>query len=52
MMMLLAAVADTYSIVHLVCLFIRMHLLALRQADYVDLVHCAFLHKLSACYDV
>jgi len=30
-------------------LFMKMHLLALLQDDCLDLVHCAFLHKLSGC---
>jgi len=35
--------------VHLVCLFIKTHLLALLQHNCLDLVHCAFLCKLSGC---
>jgi len=30
-------------------LFIKTHLLALLQGSYLDLVHCAFLCKLSGC---
>jgi len=32
---------------HLVGLFMKMHLLTLLQDNCLDLVHCAFLHKLS-----
>jgi len=35
--------------VHLICLFMKTHLLALLQDYCLDLVRCAFLHKLSAC---
>jgi len=35
--------------VHLVCLFMKTHLLALLQDDCLDLVCCAFLRKLSTC---
>jgi len=35
--------------VHLVCLFMKMHLLALVQANCLDLVLCAFVRKLSGC---
>jgi len=41
--------ADVCFMVHLVCLFINMHLLALLQDNCLHLVHCAFLHKLTAC---
>ena len=41
--------ADTYFMVHLVCLFMKMHLLALLQDNCLDLVCCASLHKLSGC---
>jgi len=41
--------ADACSMVHLVCLFMKIHLLALLQANCLDLVYCAFLCKLSAC---
>jgi len=34
--------------VHLVRLFMKMHLLALLQDNCLDLARCAFLHKLSA----
>jgi len=44
----LAATADTCSMVHLVCLFMKTLLLALLQGNCHDLVPCAFLHKLSA----
>jgi len=44
-----AAMADVCSMVHLVCLFIKMHLLALLQDNCLDLVCRAFLRKLSAC---
>jgi len=35
--------------VHFVYLFMKMYLLVLLQDNYLDLVHCAFLCKLSAC---
>jgi len=41
--------ADACFMVHLVCLFMKMHLLALLQDNFLDLVHCAFLRKLSGC---
>ena len=41
--------ADTCSMVHLVCLFMKTHLLALLQENCLDLVHCAFSCKLSGC---
>ena len=44
-----AATADACSTVHLVCLFMKTHLLVLLQGNCLDLVHCTFLHKLSAC---
>jgi len=34
---------------HLVSLFMKMHVLTLLQDNCIDLVHCAFLHTLSAC---
>jgi len=37
------------SMVHLVCLFMKSHLLALLQDNCLDLVRCAFLGKLSPC---
>jgi len=40
--------ADTCSMVHLVCLLMKMHLLVLLQDNCLDLRCCAFLHKLSA----
>jgi len=36
-------------ILHLVCLFMKMHLPALLQGNCLDLVRCAFLRKLSGC---
>jgi len=45
----LAAMTDACSMVHLVCLFIKTHVLVLLQDNCLDLVHCAFLHKLSVC---
>jgi len=42
----LAVTADTISMVHLVCLFMKTYLLALLQG--LDLVCCTFLRKLSA----
>jgi len=44
-----AATADTCSMVHLVCLFMTKHMLALLQDNCLDLVCCAFLRKLSTC---
>jgi len=38
-----AATADACSMVHVVCLFMKTHLLALLQDNCIDLVHCAFL---------
>ena len=35
--------------VHLVCLFMKTHLLALLDDNCLDLVRYAFLRKLSAC---
>ena len=40
--------ADTSSMVHLLCLFMKMHLLALLQDNCLVLVCSAFLHKVSA----
>ena len=34
---------------HLVCLFMKTHVLALLQDNCLDLVRCALLRKLSAC---
>jgi len=46
----LSATANTCFMVHLVCLFMKMHLLALMlQGSCVDSVHCAFLRKLFRC---
>ena len=45
----LAVTAAACSMVHLVCLFVKMHLLVLLQGNCLDLVCCDFLHKLSAC---
>ena len=44
-----AATADACFIVDLVCLFMKTHLLALLQDNCLDLVHYAFLRKLSGC---
>jgi len=44
----LAAMADVCSIVHLTCLFMKRHLLALLKDNCLDLLRCAFLCKLSA----
>jgi len=49
MMLVSAATADARCMVHLVCLFMKTHLLALPQDNCLDLVRCAFLRKLSAC---
>jgi len=43
------SVIDMCSMVHLVCLFMKMHLLALLQDNCHDLLRCAFLCKLSSC---
>jgi len=43
-----APTADTWTTVHLVCLFMKTHRLALLQDNCLDVVHCAFLRKLSA----
>jgi len=45
----LAGTADTCFMVHLVYLFMKTHLLALLQDNYLDLVRCAFLRNLSGC---
>jgi len=45
----LAATADLCSMVHLVCLFMKIHQLALLQDSCLDLAHCVFLRTLSAC---
>ena len=45
----LSAMADACSMVHLVCLFMKTHLLALLEGNCLDLVHCAFSCKLSGC---
>jgi len=41
--------ADACTMVHLVCLFKKLHLLAFLQDNCLDLVHCAFLRKVSEC---
>jgi len=43
-----AAMADVWSMVDLVCFFYE-NAPASISARYLDLVHCAYLHKLSAC---
>ena len=43
-----AVTADTCSVVHLVCLLMKTHLLALLRDNCLDLICCAFLCKLSA----
>jgi len=43
------ATANACSTIYLVCLFIKTHLLMLLQDNCLDLVHCAFSCKLSAC---
>jgi len=40
---------DMCFMVHLVCLFMKTHLLTLLQDNCPDLIHCAFLRKLSGC---
>jgi len=37
-----AVMADVCSMVHLVCLFVKTHLLGLLQDNCLDLVCCAF----------
>ena len=44
-----AATAHMCSMVHLVCLFMKMHLLALLQDKCLNLLCCTFLSKLSGC---
>jgi len=44
-----AAMADVCFIIHIVCLFMKMHLLALLQDNCLDLIRCAFLRKLFGC---
>jgi len=45
----LSSMADSCSMVNLVCLFMKMHLLSLLQDNCLDMFRCAFLHKLSGC---
>jgi len=45
----LTAMAEVCSIIHVICLFMKMHLLVLLQGNCLELVHCAFLCKLSGC---
>jgi len=45
----LAAMADTCLMVHLVRSFMKTHLLVLLQDNCRDLVRCALLRHLSAC---
>jgi len=45
----LAATANAYFMVHLVCLFMKTHLVALLQDSCLDLVRSGFLHKLFGC---
>jgi len=40
---------DARSMVDLVCLFMKPHLLALLQDNCLDFLDCAFLRKLSGC---
>ena len=40
---------DARSLVNLVCIIMKPHLLALLQDNCLDLVRCAFLRKLSGC---
>ena len=44
-----ATTADACSMVRWVCLFMKMHLLVLLQGNFLDLLCCAFLSKLSGC---
>ena len=44
-----AVTANGWFIIHLVCLFMKVYLLALLQDNCLDLVRCAFLYKLSGC---
>ena len=41
--------AGARSMVNLVCLFMKPHLLALFYDNCLDLLRCAFLRKLSGC---
>jgi len=43
------ATANACFMVHLVCLFMKTHPLALLQDSCLDLVRCAFLRKLFGC---
>ena len=45
----MTAMTDTCFMIHLVCLFMKTHPLALLQDNCLDLVCCAFLHKISGC---
>jgi len=47
--MLLLFQLQRLTMVHLVCLFMKMRLLALLQGTCLDLVCCSFMRKLSAC---
>jgi len=45
----LVVTTDARFMVNLLCLFMKPHLLALLQDNCLDLLHCTFLRKLSAC---
>jgi len=49
MMFFLAATANACSMVDLVCLFMKTHLLALLQDNCLDFLHCA---SCTSCLDV
>jgi len=44
-----AATADACSMLNLVCMFMKPHLLALLQDNRLDLLRCVLLRKLSGC---
>jgi len=48
----LAGTAAVCSMIHLVCLFMKMHLLELLQNNCLNLLRCAFLRKLSGCVTI
>jgi len=45
----LPVTADACFMAYLICLFMKTHLPTLLQGNCLDLVHYAFLHKLSGC---
>jgi len=47
-----AAMADTCFMVHLVCLFMKMHMLALLQDNCLDLVHAQVVCMCEECNNI